>query len=247
MASKTFTQWTLSASTRTTILLPLVVAMAMWTFGMDTTRRGCASSTGWTIWISPHVHSGPPRFPSLIVFLLSVSLTVSQISDIDCLTGVCWRRLCLGHRLLLHVWTGNAKHETNWKWYKRWSDSPLRITLLRRSQKTLCSLDPCRTRRRGLNEQSSTCAVSTSWLCGCHHVSYCQTLSKKMHYIKHYFQSLIIAWWNNLVCLVGHCIVLILSELVYLFWIWCLTFSSSTPATLSIFSLCRSAIPSHFL
>ena len=42
-------------------------------------------------------------------------------------------------------------------------------------------------------------------------------LSKKMHYIKHYFQSLIIAWWNNLVCLVGHCIVLILSELVYLF------------------------------
>ena len=28
-----------------------------------------------------------------------------------------------------------------------------------------------------------------------------------MHYIKHYFQSLIIAWWNNLVCLVGHCIV----------------------------------------
>ena len=37
-----------------------------------------------------------------------------------------------------------------------------------------------------------------------------------MHYIKHYFQSLIIAWWNNLVCLVGHCIVLILSELLFI-------------------------------
>ena len=31
------------------------------------------------------------------------SLTVSQISDIDCLTGVCWGRLRLSHRLLLHV------------------------------------------------------------------------------------------------------------------------------------------------
>ena len=45
------------------------------------------------------------------------SLTVSQISDIDCLTGVCWGRLCLGHRLLLHVWTGNSQtsnHLTIW-------------------------------------------------------------------------------------------------------------------------------------
>ena len=31
------------------------------------------------------------------------SLTVSQISYIDCLTGVCWGRLRLGDRLLLHV------------------------------------------------------------------------------------------------------------------------------------------------
>ena len=218
MASKTFTQWTLSASTRTTTLLPLVVVMAMWTFGMDTTRRGCASSTGWKIWISPHVHSLPRRFTSLVVFISSQyihSLSHRYPTSIASLAFA-------GDGSVLAIASSymyeqvTPKHQTTWHYCKRWSDSPLRITLLRPSQKTLCSLDPCRTRRRGLNEQKSTCAVSTSWLSPCillpnlvKENALHQTLLSKSHYC--------LVEQFGLPCWALYC--LDISELVYLLWI----------------------------